>query len=591
MRQFFKFLFASCLGVILAIFIVGLVLIGVFAIAANTGNTPSGPKPNSVLEINFKNPVPELTNNLERDPFKLDEEDVVGLQDIIVTIARAKDDKNIKGIYLRMEESGKIAGLASASAIRKAVEDFKESGKFVIAHSNFYTQGSYYIASAADDIYLHPLGIIDFRGYAAVIPFFKDMLDKIGIKFQAFYAGDFKSATEPYRRTEMSDENRLQLREFLTEMYDLYLQKVGDARDISKVELDSIADNLLIKNAEAAKSLGFVDKVAYRDELLEDLRDRLGLGENEKIPCITLENYYAFSKDETDYAVKDKIAVVYSEGTIVDGKGEMGQTGDIEYVKIIEKLADDDKIKAIVMRINSPGGSVMASENIYRALEIAKQKGKKIVASMGDYAASGGYYIACPADSIFAENETLTGSIGVFSLFPDVSVLMNDKIGIHLDTVKTGRYAGGFNPVMGLSEGESAYFQNFVDEIYERFLKIVGESRNMSRDEVHKIAQGRVWSGRRAQTLGLVDAIGNMDRSISAAANMAGLEKYRVVTYPKPKEPIQQIIEKITGEKDDGVVKTLQKDFAEWTPYFETLYELKTMKGPQYRLPYIVDFK
>ncbi|HMR44320.1 MAG TPA: signal peptide peptidase SppA, partial [Saprospiraceae bacterium] len=252
---------------------------------------------------------------------------------------------------------------------------------------------------------------------------------------------------------------------------------------------------------------------------------------------------------------------------------------------------DDDKIKAIVMRINSPGGSVMASENIYRALEIAKQKGKKIVASMGDYAASGGYYIACPADSIFAENETLTGSIGVFSLFPDVSVLMNDKIGIHLDTVKTGRYAGGFNPVMGLSEGESAYFQNFVDEIYERFLKIVGESRNMSRDEVHKIAQGRVWSGRRAQTLGLVDAIGNMDRSISAAANMAGLEKYRVVTYPKPKEPIEQIIEKITGEKDDGVVKTLQKDFAEWTPYFETLYELKTMKGPQYRLPYIVDFK
>ncbi|MEZ5059389.1 MAG: signal peptide peptidase SppA [Saprospiraceae bacterium] len=468
MNQFLKFVLASCLGVTLAIGAIFGILILVGISAGSSSQKSVDVKPNTVLELNFDQNIPELTNNTKRDPFAF-EEDIVGLQDMVRTIKKAESDKNIKGILIKPESVGR--GIATSAVLRDALKEFKNSGKFIIAYSKWYSQGDYYMASVADEVYLHPMGSVDFRGFVAVVPFFKEAMDKIGVKYDVFYAGDFKSATEPFRRNDMSPQNKLQLREFLEEMNGLFLAEIGTSRNIPVATLDSISSHTIIQNAEMAKRIRFIDKIGYRDEVLADLRDRLGMEEDEDIKSISLDDYFASVKDDTDFNTKDKVAVVYAEGEIVDGKGEEGQVADEKYVKIIEKLRTDDKVKAIVLRVNSPGGSAMASENIWRELTLARDQGIKVVVSMGDYAASGGYYISCASDSIFAEAESLTGSIGVFNMFPDVSELMNDKLGISFDTVKTGEYSAGFNPVLGLSDKEGEFMQNFVDEMYETFLK------------------------------------------------------------------------------------------------------------------------
>ncbi len=599
MQSFFKNLFTSCLGTLLALGALIFIFTTIIGRMASSSQKAPSVKANTVLELKFSGPIPERTNNAEGgNSFKLKGGDVLGLHDIEKILAQAKEDSNIKGILIECG-NGAMGGLSTASVLRRAIENFKQSGKFVVSYSESYSQRGYYLASVADKIYMHPDGLIEFRGASATIPFFKDMLDRLGIKMQVYYAGQFKSATEPFRLDKMSDQNRLQVREFLSQNYSLSLDEISKSRNIPKEELMRLSDGFLARTADDAVKYRLADGKAYRDEVLSDLRNRLGLDSKENVNSVSLSNYYESKGLDLDFTTKDKVAVVYAEGNIVDGKGAIGSIGGQKYAEIIRKIRQDDAVKAIVLRVNSGGGSSMASENIWRELSLAKESGKKIVVSMGDYAASGGYYISCAADSIIAEPNTITGSIGVFGMVPSVQKMLKEKAGITFDTVKVGQYSAGFTPFFDFTNNEGAFMQQFVDKTYETFLKRVGTARHKSRDEVHAIAQGRVWTGAKAKEIGLVDKLGNLDDAIAMAGRLAGIEKYRTVEFPSVKEPFQQLIEKFTNpdnddDKEDGdYIKSqfIKSELGEMYPFYEYLKTVRTMKGVQMRLPFQVEIK
>lgn len=587
MGQFFKFLFASCLGVFLAIGLMIFVLIAMGSRLAVSQEKTVSVKPNSVLYLDFNDPIPEKTNNLPIDPFTFDDKKILGVGAIVDAIETAADDDDIKGIYINVDLIQ--GGFATNDVIHDALDAFKADGKFVVAYSKFYDQNAYYIASVADKSFVHPLGGVDFRGFAAQIPFFKNMLDKVGVKMQAIYAGQFKSATEPFRLTEMSEQNKAQTREFLEDIHRNFMTDISKNRNLSLAQLNEIANSYQAIQADKAVQSGLVDQVGYEDEAFTEIRDRIGLDADEKIPMVTLNDYVKANPKDTNFGASSKIAVVYAEGSIVDGKGENGQTGDEKYVKILRKIRKDDKIKSIVLRVNSPGGSAMASENMWRELVLAKDEGKKIVVSMGDYAASGGYYIAAPADKIYAQPNTLTGSIGVFTMIPDASEMLNDNIGITYDTVKTNTFADGITIVRPLTERERFLLQQRTDMMYETFLERVSMGRNMTRDEVHAVAQGRVWTGEDAISKGLVDELGGLDEAIEHAAELAGIEDYRTVEYPFIKDQYQQLIEELTGQSDDTpMTRTIKAELGEYYPYYQQIKEMKEMKGVQARLPFVI---
>lgn len=590
MGQFFKFVFASCLGVVLASVVMGIISIVIFAGMASSMEQKGGKiAPNSVLHLKFDKPIPEKTNNLPLDPFNFKDQKILGLHELLAALKRAKDDDNIKGILI--ETDGLQGGLATADMIRDAIADFKSEGKFVYSYGNAYSQGAYYLASAADKVYINPVGLLDFRGFAAQVPFFKNMLDNVGIKMQIYYAGKFKSATEPFRRNNMSEENKLQVREYLEDVYGEFLADISEGRGIPAPELRRIADGYLAFMPKKALEYKLVDELAHRDKVLSDIRGKLGMKETDKIPTVSLEEYNLSNPAKSDFKAKNKIAVVYAEGNIVDGKGEPGNIGGEKYADIIAKIRKDKAVKAIVLRVNSGGGSAMASENILRELELAQEQGIKVVVSMGDYAASGGYYIACKADSIFAEPNTLTGSIGVFSMIPSARQLLNDKIGITFDTVKTGAFAHGISPFYDMSEAEGKVLQGFVDELYETFLGHVAAGRNLSRDAVNEIAQGRVWTGQKALKIGLVDRIANLDEAITAAAGLAELKDYRISEYPRIKEPLQQLLDDLTGATETRSNRLMQAQLGDMYPYYRYAKELQASKGMQARLPFFIPFR
>ena len=589
MGQFFKFLLASCLGIFVAFFL--MLAIGGLVISqiAKQADKPKDIKPNTVLHLTFDNPIPEQTNNLELDPFDFNKRKVLGLQEMVNTLERAKSDDNIKGIFLEVDGLAS-GGLATSAVVRDALLNFKEEGKFIITYSKYYSQGAYYLASVADQIMVNPLGMVDFRGFAAQMPFFKDMLDKVGVNMQVYYAGKFKGASEPYRLNKMSDENRMQIREYIDDIYAHFLQDVSDSRNLSTERLHQLAVDYVGMDPVAAAQAGLVDKVGHREDALNELRSRLGLEEKDKVAMFTLEDYNQSNPGSKNYKIKNKIAVVYAEGAIVDGKGGPGSIGDEKYTEYIQQIRRDDNVKAIVLRVNSPGGSAMASENIWKELSLAKAEGKQVVVSMGDYAASGGYYISAMADSIFAEPNTLTGSIGVVLAIPDASELLEDKAGIHFDSVKTGPFATGITPFYPLSPGESRILQKRTDDMYETFLQRVSEGRKMSRDSVHAIAQGRVWTGERALSIGLADRIGGLEDAIASAATLAELDDYRLTEYPKVKDPIQQLLEQWFVEENTRANAVLKSELGEYYPYLRFVQELKNSKGFQARLPVWIPF-
>ncbi len=585
MLHFFRTLFASCLGTILALVAILLIGIAIAASFASEGNTPPELKPNTILRLTFNESIPELTNNAELDPFQsIKGDDLLGLHEIISTIENAKNDSRIKGIFLDMEMPS-FSGYATVKSLRDALVSFKKSGKFIVAHSKFYMQSDYYLASVADKVYANPVGIFEVRGMVAEVPFYKNLLDKLGVKMQIYYAGKFKGATEPYRLTQLSTENKFQYRELLHDFYSTFLNDVATSRKLSPSQVADIVGNYKADSPENAKIHGLVDEVIYRQDVMDIFRKKLGFKENEKIPFVSLAGYHKANAPSKNYGADDKIAVIYAEGTIADGKSTPGNIGDLSYIKDIEKVSGDDRVKAVVLRVNSPGGSALASENIWYALKKLKKTGKPLVVSMGDYAASGGYYIACLADSILAEENTVTGSIGVFRIIPSVGGLLEDKVGVTFDTVKTGKYSQGLTVFFDIGEDEGRIMQKQVDFMYETFLKRVSDGRKLSRNAVDAIAQGRVWSGSDAIPIGLVDKIGNLQDAIKVAAKMSKSSDYRITEYPQVKNSVEQLFEDFMNPNDtETAIKRMSAEFPSWRPYLMDLHELRSAKGIQARM-------
>jgi protease-4 len=595
MKQFFKFMFASCLGMTLFTVLIGLIGIGILTQVSKSAEKTEEITPNTILKISLNSLVPERTNNAAINPYEFNTDDVIGLQEMIETIERAKNDDDIKGIYLEM--TNPQLGFAGMSVLRRAIEDFQnnDDNKFVIAYGDNYSQKAYYLASVADEIYMNPIGTVDFKGLSGTLLFFKDMLDRLGIDMQVFYVGNFKSATEPFRRTNMSEENRLQVREYMESLYGIMLEDISNSRKISVKELRTIADEYQLREADDALRLKFVDKLLYKDEMIDLLKDKIGLGKDEDIKAVSLSTYNKSNPRDKNLTAKSKIAVVYAEGSIVDGQGENGQIGGDRYAEIIRDIRKDKAIKAIVLRINSGGGSGFASEKIWRELMLAKEQGLPIIVSMGDVAASGGYYIAAPADKILVEKNTITGSIGVFGVIPSMADFLKNEIGITVDTVKTGKFSTGITPFYDVNDAEGQIIQESVEEFYDLFLRRVAEGRNMTKDAVHKVAQGRVWTGAKAIELGLADEVGDLEQAMIVAAEKAGLSKFRVLEYPTIKDPLQQIFDELTG-KDDKKVKQasralIEEELGELYPYYEQMKEIRAMKGVQARMPYTIEIK
>jgi len=586
MNQFFKFFSASCLGVFAAIALIGLIFMGFLASMA--GNKPVVPK-NTVLELDFSSFVPEKTGNVESDPMSFEQVDKLGLNSIVALLDYAATDKKVKGILIK--GSGVNAGQATVATIREALMKFKESEKFVYSYADYYSQSGYFLGSVADSVYLNPNGMVDVKGFATMIPFFKNAMDKVGVKMNVFYAGNFKSATEPFRRTEMSDPNKIQTSEFLNSMVDQYKELVSSSRNMTSDDLDQIMTDYKGRDAKSSLASGLVDKIVYWDEVESTLRKELDIKADKKIKFKTLSEYNAAVTLPKGSKAKDKIAVVFAEGTISYGTDTKGSISEAKYLKILEKIKNDDDIKAMVLRVNSGGGSSLTSDIIWRAIENVKAAGKPVVASFGDYAASGGYYIAAGADTIVSAPNCLTGSIGVFMMFPNVSELMNEKLGINFDEVKTHPMAVGLSITKDPTDAEKELLQQGTNDIYEQFLKRVADGRNMTRDEVHDVAQGRVWTGTKALELGLVDVIGGIDDAINLAGEMAGLEDYKTKDYPSIKETFLDQVMKGIAESNNVQASLgidIDQSDIEMVRQYKEVKNLLLDRTPQARLPFIL---
>lgn len=581
MKQFLKNLLTSVLGVLVAFLLIFLIGMGLVSALGNKDKVKV--KANSVLKLDFKESIPELTDNVEQEGFSLSDESTVGLKDFLDAIAKAKTDDKIKGIFIEAPQV--MMGTAKADNIRKALADFKTSGKFVIAYANSYSQKAYYLASAADKVYMNPMGAIDMRGPAIEITFFKGMLDKLGIKMNIFYCGKFKSATEPYRMTEMSPENKTQLRQLLTGFLDNYVNSVSSSRSINQDSLRSIIDNFSAREAGACERLKLIDGIRYKDQVIDEMKEKLGLKDDEDIEAISIADYAKANRDKKDYSKKDRIAIVYAEGEIGDEGEENGAIQGERYAKLLRKLRKDKHVKAVVLRVNSPGGSALASDMIWREIERLKQKGVKVVVSMGDVAASGGYYISANADKIYAEANTITGSIGVFGMIPNVRQFTNNTLAVTVDTVRTGKFSA-MNPLYyDMTPEEAAQVQQGVDSIYYTFKKRVADGRKLTMEQVEEIAQGRVWLGSKAKELGLVDELGGLDAAIKHAAELAGLgNEYRTSSYPEIQSGFEALMKKFGGKAQ---YKSLVKEeMGDLYPYYEAAKKVRQMKGVQAKMPF-----
>lgn len=594
MKQFFKFLLATVIGFFLCIFL--LFFIGGI-IASSASQSPSvKAKPNSVLQVSLNTPLTERTQEnpfADLLPIPAMGESSFGLNDVLSGIEKAKDDDNIKGIYLNL--SGVPIGLAMLKAIRDQLIDFKESDKFIVAYGEAITQKAYYLASVADEIYLNPQGMIELKGYSSEMMFYKKAFEKLDIEPRVFYAGDYKSFGEPFRLDKMSDANREQMHEILDDLYDDYLTEVSTARNISKDALHNVIDNLLVQDAEDALEHQIVDELKFLDEVHSVLREKLGLDEEDEINSMDLTAYKdAPAKKKKGKIAKNKIAVIYAEGGIVDGKGEDTEIGSERYAKTIRKVRRDKDVKAIVLRVNSGGGSALASEVIWRELNVAKEDGIPVIASMGNVAASGGYYISCGADTILAEASTITGSIGVIGILMEAGDFFNNNLGLTFDTVKTARHSDFPTSMIvnrDLTEMEGQVIDRAIKRIYQDFLNRVAQGRSMTVEAVHEVAQGRVWTGTDAKRLGLIDVIGGLDDAIAIAAQKAGLDEndYRLREYPQMKDPYEKLMEEVLGSSTTIKQNMLKQELGEFYKYYAQLERLKNMRGAQAVMPFEIE--
>jgi protease-4 len=586
MKQFFKFVLATIVGIILSTVVLVLVIIGIVAAAGNDKTVDVDA--NSILHISIKNPIAERTPNnpLANLSFLgLNGDKSIGLKDILANIKKAKTDDNIKGIFL--DESYMLSGQGTTEEIRNTLIDFKKSGKFIVAYSEVYTKGFYYLASVADKVYINPKGFIEFDGFNSQVTFFKGALDKLGIEAQVIKVGTYKSAVEPMVLTKMSDANRLQVTSYLGSLYDHFLTGISKSRGINKDSLFVYADQMRIKRPEDALKYKLVDGLKYKDELLGELKQRLNVKVKDNINSVELADYTK-SEDDTKSTSSNRIAMVYASGDIASGDGDDNSIGSEALSKALRKVRMDDKVKAVVLRVNSPGGSSLASDVIWREVMLTK-KVKPIIVSMGDVAASGGYYISCAADSIFAEPNTITGSIGIFAILPNMQKLFNDKLGITFDGVKTGKFADLGTTGRPLTPEERAILQNEIDHGYDDFTKAVAAGRHKTQAYINSIGQGRVWTGEQAIKIGLVDRLGNIDDAVKAAAKKANLKDYRLVAYPEQKSVFNKLSESLSVEMKTRMLKS---ELGENYNIYQQIKNIKSMmRTPLMRMEYDVVVK
>ncbi|MFN8153284.1 MAG: signal peptide peptidase SppA [Bacteroidia bacterium] len=590
MKQFFKFLFASMFGFIIgSVLLFFLFLIIISAAVSSAGKKETVVSNNSVLHLQLDQILKERSsaNPLEGFNFsKFESNNQPGLNDILKMIRKAETDDHIKGIYMDLPYIN--GGIASVEEIRNALLHFRKSGKFVYAFADNYTQGAYYIASAANKIYLNPEGQVALHGLAAELMFFKGTLEKLEIEPQVIRHGKFKSAIEPFILDKMSDENRTQLAGLIDPIWQHMTDEICKSRNITPDDIKHMADSLTIRSAKDALSGKLVDKLAYLDEFSADLNAVAGIGKDEKLNLVTLSAYkHVPEKHEKGSKLsKDKIAVVYAVGSISDGEGSDDEIGSDRLAEAIRDARKDEKVKAIVLRVNSPGGDALASEEIWREVVLAK-KAKPVIVSMGDLAASGGYYISCGADMIVAEPNTITGSIGVFGLLFNTGNMLKNKLGITTDTYKTNTYTDMGSGTRALTSSERAILQSEVDRIYDLFTRRVADGRKMQQSAVDSIGQGRVWSGVNAIQIGLVDTLGGIETAIAIAAKKAGITDYRITQLPEQKDPFQVILSDLSGAAKTYVMK---EETGDSYVYLKALQSILKREGMQAWSPLDIRF-
>ena len=586
MKDFFKYTFASMLGIILASIVLGILGIVTLVGMVASSDTETVVKENSIFMLDLEGTLVERVQENPLNSIMGEDFQEYGLDDILSSIQKAKDNENIKGIYL--QAGTMAASCASLEEIRNALKSFKESGKFIVAYGDYYTQGMYYLASVADKVIVNPQGKIEWQGLLVKTIFFKDLLKKVGVEMEIFKVGTYKSAVEPYIATEMSDANREQVTAFMNSTWERLLEDVSASRNIPAKVLNKYTDGfLMLEPAETYIANGMADTLMYKDGVLNYLKELTGREGNESLRTLSLEDMKNVKRNVPLDKSGNIIAVYYAFGEIDGGTSTDEGIQSEKVIKDLRKLREDETVKAVVLRVNSPGGSAYGSEQIWREVVLLKQE-KPVIVSMGDYAASGGYYISCAADCIVADPTTLTGSIGIFGMFPNMENLLSDKLGLHFEAVKTNLHADMGDMTRPFNAAEKAAMQNYINNGYKLFVQRCAEGRGMSTEAIEKIAEGRVWTGSTAKELGLVDELGGLDKALEIAAQKAGIENYSILNYPDKDNILTTLLNE---SKNDYIEGQMAETLGEYYDYTKFVRNIKNADRIQARMPFDLHIK
>jgi protease-4 len=587
MKSFLKYTLATITGIIIVSILFFVILLASLSTMMISGEKPVSISENSILVLKAGATIPDQGNTNPYAGFDIINMTITplpGLNEILQNIKKASADDKIKGILI--ENGLSTSGWATTEELREALEKFRAGGKFVIAFSDYVLlQEGYYLSTAADKIYVNPSSTVDFKGLSGEVMFYKKALEKLGVEVQVIRHGKFKGAVEPYILDKLSKENREQIESYVGSIWSHVIENISKSRGIAAEKLNLLADNLTGYVASGAYENGLVDGLIYRDALIDTLKIRSGLTTDDKIALVPMHKYTKVPDPKKMVSAKNKIAVIYASGTIVMGKGGENNIGGDSFGELIRKERKDTTVKAIVLRVNSPGGNAIASDIMWRELELAS-KVKPVVISMGNYAASGGYYISAPGTKIFASPTTITGSIGVFGLIPNAGKLMNQKLGISTETVNTNKNSDFPSVYRPMEIYEKEVMQLSIEKVYSDFVSKVSSGRKMSVAAVDSIGQGRVWSGSDAKRLGLVDETGGLRASVEEAAKLAGIETYSLRELPVAEDPFTRIISQLSAEIR---IRILKNELGEYKKIFDEIQEIKNLSGIQARLPYFIE--
>jgi protease-4 len=588
MKSFLKYTLATITGLLITGILFFFISLASLSLMIASAEKPVSIKQNSVLVLNTGLFIPEQGMNdpwSSFDPLEFTFKPAPGINDILSNLEKAATDDRIKGLLIT--NGLMVNGWGKAEEIRNALLRFKESGKFIISYTDYIlTQEAYYISSVADKIYVNPNAIMEFKGLASEVIFYKNALEKVGVNVQVVRHGKYKGAVEKYMLSSLSDANREQIDRYISATWNHIIANISESRNISTDELNRIADELLVFDLGKASEAGLIDEMKYRDELIEELKTLTGTEEDKKPEQVSMAKYNKVVIDKKEKA-ESSIALVYAEGTINMGHGQTGSIGGDSFSAMMRKIRESDDYKAVVIRVNSPGGNAMASDNMWREIELTNRE-IPVVVSMSNYAASGGYYMSAPATKIFAQPTTLTGSIGVFGIYPEASNLMEEKLGITRDVVKTNENSDMLSLFRGMTGQERMIYQQHVDKTYDVFVNRVSEGRSIDEETVDSMGQGQVYTGKDALDRKLVDYIGGLPEAVEEAAKLASLDDYEIKEYPEIEDTYTKLMKSLTG---DIKAKLIRKELGELAKYYEDINELRSLNGVQARLPYFIEIR